>query len=191
MQLRTSILLIAALTLLVACQSTPKKTESNDSKVEAPPTEGASSTPEDPIEAAARETEGDESLVGLIGTYRIEGALRGKVYAFSEEEIAGFMGEEISVTPSSLATPWLSCDGATWTQGSTSPYDAWITEVRSESVMADESRLLESLAASKDQGIVTWTSPCDTVEAYLSQMVSSGTLAMSWDGVTFIARTTR
>ncbi|MEM6792061.1 MAG: hypothetical protein AAGA56_05080 [Myxococcota bacterium] len=102
---------------------------------------------------SANEPEGDESVVGLIGTYVIRDAVLGRVHALSREEVDELKGKTMTVEATSLETPWLTCDEVTWTYASSNGA-SWVEGL--SVAAADEARL----QAKVDAVVIHWTTPC-------------------------------
>ena len=128
------------------------------------------------------ETEGDESLVGLIGTWRIEGSIHAAVSALSEDEAKEHTGKDIVITPTSLSSPWRKCERADWTHRE-EPLASWLTSWRAPTFDAGQKKLV----GADDDSVTAWETPCGATPARVVQ-ISGFRLAMLHDGVLFVAK---
>ncbi|MEM1029061.1 MAG: hypothetical protein AAGN82_01870 [Myxococcota bacterium] len=120
------------------------------------------------------------------GRYRIEGAIRGPVYAWTEDEIAGFIGTDIVITSGGLTSPWLTCQNTAWDASDVevaAGFDAEPADHR----LPEERALIEALRT-EHEGERTWRASCDGVVAGFVQHIGAGVVITHWDGVAFVAR---
>lgn len=113
-----------------APMSTPPPAVAGSCSAAAKATKSGCETAADPkaCEAAGKETEGDESLVGIAGTWRIRSHFFPGISAMGEAEAAAFHGREVRVEPN-LTTPWDRCKATAWSHRSTA-LTKWLDDVK-------------------------------------------------------------
>src|SRR5262249_54917929 len=133
-------------------------------------------------------TEGDESLVGLLGTYTIQGGVAPGITALGPADIQAFVGKQIVINPK-VVTPWSHCDKPSWTHREV-PMDKWLD--KAPKLTAPEQKLLGFQGATT---VTVWNAgPCtgagdaniEVVEA--PHQPSPGVLVIAADGVLFGAK---
>lgn len=136
---------------------------------------------------AGDEHEGDESLVGLLGTYRIEGHVAAAVSASSEQEAKAFHGRELTVTPA-IATPWEKCEQPRWTH-ETTKVDAWLASWNAPNLTPAQRKTLSLDGVSE---VMIWRASCPSsptpIELADPIGPQSQLVVILHDGVAYAAR---
>jgi hypothetical protein len=144
----------------------------------APPAQAASAAPK-----AGDETEGDESLVGLLGTYRISAHVSASVSALSDAQARAFHGKDIVIKPA-VKTPWDQCDAPHWKHHE-STVDAWLGDWKAPNLKAAERAALGLDKATK---VTVWEADCGKGPSIEVVQTNADTVVMLHDGVAFAAR---
>lgn len=137
--------------------------------------------------AAMREPEGDESLVALVGAFRIKAHFFPGVSALGATEAAAFHGRDVRIEPK-LTTPWETCQATAWSHRPTT-LAAWLSDHKATLAPAK----LQALGVSEP--LRAWEARCSlkggstaTIEVL---QVANGGLVLMHEGVGFVLERAR
>lgn len=136
-----------------------------------------------PSVAAADEPEGDESIVGLLGTYRITVHVAASVSALSEKEAAATHGRDVVIRPA-LESPWDKCPTPKWTHKEVK-VEAWLQSWNAPTLTVAQRKAL----GLKEATLTLWEAACGAQgpRVEVAQPRSGDTIVLLHDGVAFAA----
>ena len=187
-QPRAPFLLGSVALALAACTPAPPATQAAPAASApppaSPPTAAVTAAPiAAPSAAAANDGgEGDESLVGLLGTYRVTGHVAASVSALSEKEANAVHRRDVVIQPA-LRSPWDTCAAPEWTHKNVKT-DAWLQSWNAPSLSAAQKKVL----GLKEPTLTLWEAACGAKGPRVEiAQTNADTIVVLHDGVAFAA----